>query len=67
IRKLRWPIVSTSANMSGQKTPQSFKEISEEILEGVDYVVNLHKSKRSAKPSAIIKLQNDGNVKVIRQ
>jgi len=67
IKKFRFPIVATSANISGEKTPGSFKEISAEILEGVDYVVNLHKSKKSAKPSAIIKLQNNGNVKVIRQ
>ena len=67
IKKFRFPIVSTSANISGEKTPGSFKEISPEILEGVDYVVNLQQSKKSAKPSAIIKLQNNGNVKVIRQ
>ena len=67
IKKFRFPIVSTSANLSGEKTPGSFKEISPEILEGVDYVVNLQQSKKSAKPSAIIKLQNNGNVKVIRQ
>ncbi|MCH9659356.1 MAG: threonylcarbamoyl-AMP synthase [Bacteroidetes bacterium] len=66
IRKFRRPIVSTSANVSGQKTPLNFKEISSEILEGVDYVVNLHHDKESAKPSAIIKLKNDGTVKVIR-
>ncbi|WP_339649023.1 Sua5/YciO/YrdC/YwlC family protein, partial [uncultured Salegentibacter sp.] len=61
------PIVSTSANISGEKTPGSFAEISPEILEGVDYVVNLQKNKKSAKPSAIIKLSNDGKVKVIRK
>ena len=54
-------------NISGEKTPGSFAEISPEILEGVDYVVNLHQSKKSSKPSAIIKLSNDGTVKVIRK
>lgn len=67
IQKLRRPLVSTSANLGGEKTPQSFKEIDPVILEGVDYVVNLHHEKKSAKPSAIIKLKNDGSVKVIRQ
>ena len=67
IQKFRKPIVSTSANLAGDKTPQSFKEIDPVILEGVDYVVNLHHEKKSAKPSAIIKLKNDGSVKVIRQ
>ncbi|MAP79585.1 MAG: threonylcarbamoyl-AMP synthase [Aequorivita sp.] len=67
IKKLRKPLVSTSANVSGEKTPQSFKEIDPVILEGVDYIVNLHREKKSGKPSAIIKLKNDGSVKVIRQ
>ena len=66
-RKLNGAIVSTSANISGETTPQSFREISSEILEGVDYVVNLHQSKKSVKPSAIIKLKNDGTVQVIRK
>ena len=67
IQKMRRPLVSTSANVSGEKTPQSFKEIDPVILEGVDYVVNLQHEKKSGKPSAIIKLKNDGSVKVIRQ
>lgn len=67
LRKFRRPIVATSANVSGAKTPMEFKEISKEILEGVDYVVNLRRSKKSAKPSAIIKLKNNGSVTVIRK
>lgn len=67
IKKFRKPIVSTSANVSDSKTPQSFAEIDPLILEGVDYVVNLHHEKKSGKPSAIIKLKNDGSVKVIRK
>ena len=67
IRKFRRPIVSTSANVSGKKTPMSFNEISKDIIEGVDYVVNYDRSKKSGKPSAIIKLKNDGSVKVIRE
>ncbi len=66
VRKFRRPLVSTSANISGEKTPNSFQEIAPEILEGVDYVVNLHRNKKGAKPSAIIKLSNDGKVQVIR-
>ncbi|MEH6764555.1 L-threonylcarbamoyladenylate synthase [Aequorivita antarctica] len=67
IQKFRRPLVSTSANISGKKTPQSYAEIDPLILEGVDYVVNLHHQKKSEKPSAIIKLKNDGSVKVIRK
>ena len=67
IKKLRRPLVSTSANISGQPTPESFDQITPQILKGVDYVVNLQRSKKSPKPSAIIKLSNDGEVKVIRK
>lgn len=66
IRKFRKPIVSTSANIAGEPTPTSFSEISTEILEGVDYVVKLHQKETNQTPSAIIKLSNDGQVKVIR-
>lgn len=67
IRKLKKPLVSTSANISGKPTPKSFKEISREILKGVDYVVNLPHEKKAVKPSSIIKLSNDGKVIVIRK
>lgn len=66
LKKFKKPIVSTSANFSDKPTPKSYKEISEEILKGVDYVVNLHDKKKAGKPSSIIKLSNDGVVKVIR-
>lgn len=66
LKKFKKPIVSTSANLSDKPTPKSFKEIGEEILKGVDYVVNLHDKKNAGKPSSIIKLGNDGIVKVIR-
>lgn len=66
IRKFRRPIVSTSANISGAVSPTTFQEIATEILEGVDYVVNLHRSRNNGKASAIIKLKTDGRVQVIR-
>jgi len=67
IKKLQKPLVSTSANISGQPTPKDFQEISEHILKGVDYVVNLHRKKTTIQPSSIVKLSNDGTIKVIRQ
>ena len=67
INKFKKPLVSTSANISGQPTPKKFHEISEAILKGVDYVVDLHRDVRNISPSAIIKLSNDGAVKVIRE
>ncbi|WP_443632696.1 L-threonylcarbamoyladenylate synthase [Candidatus Marifrigoribacter sp. Uisw_064] len=66
IRKLKRPIVSTSANISDKKAPNNFQEISNAIKDGVDYVVNLNQNKKSGKPSTIIKVENDGTVKIIR-
>jgi L-threonylcarbamoyladenylate synthase len=67
IKKFRKPIVSTSANISGEPSALTFKEISEDILKGVDYVVNLQRDKKSTKASSIIKLSGDGMVKIIRK
>lgn len=66
MERMKKPLVSTSANISGRPTPTSFKEIDHHILDGVDYIVNLHHDKVAAKPSTIIKLGNDLQVKVIR-
>ena len=67
LEKMKKPLVSTSANISGQPTPKSFKEISPKIIKAVDYVVNLQREKIGGKPSTIIKLSNDSQVKVIRK
>jgi L-threonylcarbamoyladenylate synthase len=67
MERMKRPLVSTSANISGQATPKSFKEINPEIIKGVDYIVNLHHEKIAGKPSTIIKLTNDSQVKVIRK
>ncbi|GGB86121.1 translation factor Sua5 [Flavobacterium suaedae] len=66
MERMKVPLVSTSANVSGMPTPNSFKEIDHHILDGVDYVVNLHHEKIAAKPSTIIKIGNDLQVKIIR-
>lgn len=64
----RKAIVSTSANISGEPTPVTFSEISDEIKQAVDYVVN-HRQKDTSrpKPSSIIKLGAKGEVKIIRE
>ena len=67
IKKFKKPIVSTSANIAGGPTPTLFKEITDEILKGVDYIVNLERDKIKSTPSSIILLRNDGTVKVIRE
>ena len=67
MERMKKPLVSTSANVSGQPTPKTFKEISPIIINGVDYVVNLDRDKISGKPSTIIKLTQDSQVKIIRK
>jgi len=68
IQKFRNPIVSTSANVSGEKTPANFNEISNYIKENVDYIVSFNQEKKMSQiPSSIIKVGNDFQVKVIRE
>lgn len=64
---LRRPIVSTSANISGQPSPRIFSEISSEIRQQVDYIVRYRQNDTTpAAPSSIIKLGNAGDVKILR-
>ena len=66
-QRLRRPVVSTSANISGKPAPKSFKEIDPEIIEGVDYVVEARRDEKELPaPSNIIKVGNDSVIKVIR-
>jgi L-threonylcarbamoyladenylate synthase len=66
IKRLKKPLVSTSANLSGQSTPAAFKDIEQTIIDGVDHVVNWKKDQVNKRASSIIKIKNDGTVKVIR-
>ncbi len=62
------PIVSTSANISGEPTPKRFNEIDREIVEGVDYVVHPRfEGKPTRCPSSIIAFGVDNSVTIIRQ
>lgn len=66
-RRLRRPIVSTSANISGEKAPGVFKDISEDIKNSVDYIASYRRDETTAPPpSNIIKISEGGLVKVIR-
>lgn len=61
------PIVSTSANISGEKSPAFFSEISDEIKKGVDYIVKYKQNDKEPKsPSNIIRMRKGGVVKIIR-
>tara|TARA_R110001583_G_scaffold62216_1_gene183237 strand:- start:1861 stop:2424 length:564 start_codon:yes stop_codon:yes gene_type:complete len=61
------PIVSTSANVSGKPTPNCFKEIDIAILDSVDYIVNLQRKKVNDKSSTILKVGENGEIKVLRK
>ena len=61
------PIVSTSANVSGEPAAQNYRDISEEILNAVDYVCWTRRQEHKPhQPSSIVKIAKNGGVKVIR-
>jgi L-threonylcarbamoyladenylate synthase len=68
IRRFRKPIVSTSANISGQLAPQNFSEISSEIKNAVDYIVEYRQDDlEKATPSSILKVGIGGQIEIIRK
>jgi L-threonylcarbamoyladenylate synthase len=68
IQRFRKPIVSTSANISGEHTPENFSEISEYILNVVDLIIDLEQESREKKSSStIIKLGAGGQFEFIRK
>jgi len=61
------PIVSTSANISGEPAAQNYRDIASDILEAVDYVCWTRRQEHQPhQPSSIIKIGEDGEVKIIR-
>lgn len=68
VAKLGRPIVSTSANISGEKTPAKFAEISQEVKTGVDYIVDPSLEKgATGQSSSIIKVGLDYSIEIIRK
>lgn len=66
-RALGRPLVSTSANISGEKSPVTFTEISEEIKKGVDYIVSREfEGIPTGLPSSIIAVDQTSQIKIIR-
>ncbi|MBN2682156.1 MAG: threonylcarbamoyl-AMP synthase [Bacteroidales bacterium] len=67
IRKFNKPIVSTSANFTGEKSPGNFSEISQKIIDAVDYTVDYGREETSiAKASSIVKIGLNSEIKIIR-
>lgn len=68
LRKFGKPIVSTSANISGEPTPKSLAEVAREIIDGVDFVVNPRfQGKPTGKASSIIAFGEEDEVKIVRE
>ena len=68
ISKLNQPLVSTSANLSGQKSPMKFSDISPEILAAVDYAVEENRNVVSKYAgSSVIKIWSDNRIKILRE
>ena len=69
LRKFGKPIVSTSANISGEPTPlKGLKDVEKVIIDGVDFVVNPRfQGKPTCQPSAIIAFGERGEVEIIRK
>ena len=66
--QLRHPIVSTSANISGHPAAPFYAEIEEAILKGADYVCQFRRDDDCPhEPSSIIKINEDGTFKIIRE
>jgi len=67
ILQLKNPLVSTSANISGEKYPQNFQQVSDEIRNGADFIVQHRQSDSEMNiPSSIIKLNKKGEMEIIR-
>jgi len=68
INLLGKPLISTSANVTGLPTPLNFREISQDIIKKVDYVVNpTSVIVEDAKPSTIIRFIDDYSFEVVRE
>ncbi|MHC5201592.1 L-threonylcarbamoyladenylate synthase [Myroides sp. LJL119] len=68
IERMKSALVSTSANISGQPSPRNYYDISLDIIQGVDYIVNLRQEEtKTAQPSTIIKLKQNNQVTILRK
>lgn len=68
IQRMRKPLVSTSANISGKASPQYFSQVDQEIIDGVDYVVDIDQHSMEIKnPSTIMRLEPDGKFEFLRR
>ena len=68
LTRLNRPLVSTSANISGQPSPRFFDEIVDDIRQAVDYTVDYRRNDhKPSSPSSIIRLGMKGEIEIIRK
>lgn len=68
LKRLGRPLVSTSANLSGEPAPRRFEQIAPQIAQGVDHVVSPRfEGNPTGRPSSIIRFDEDGTFKIIRE
>lgn len=67
LERMKKPLAVTSANVSGMFFPKSFKEISPEIIKGVDYVVNLHQEQILMDLHSVIKIKSNSEFKILKK
>lgn len=67
IRRFKKPIVSTSANFSGQDSPLKFSDIDAELVSSVDLAVNYKRNARHVKASSIIRVRENNQIEIIRK
>ncbi len=68
IEAFRKPLVSSSANIAGGKSPVNFPDISSEVRQGVDHIVNWKQDDmKKRKPSGVLKVSLNGKIEIIRQ
>jgi len=66
IKKLKKPIISTSANISNSENPKNFKQVNKRIKEMVDYIAEYKTNLNLEKPSRIIKINSEKKIELIR-
>lgn len=67
LQQFKKPIVSTSANISGESTPSYYHDISPEIINKVAFVVNKNLDNGTHKASSLIKLGLNGEIQILRK
>ncbi len=67
IKRMKKPLVSTSANISGQPSPRSFSDINTAIKESVDYCADYRRDEEmNGRPSRILKINAEGHITILR-